>query len=171
MIKECKHRCDRFGQTICLLLSKSRESVQVDPEDDCGACQSEWRGGTPPEECTDVPYLAAIDNGKPPALLTRLANYSIALASDLIAGRPRRSESQQLAILAICEGCRINLRGICTHPKCGCVLTEKTKWALEECPVGKWPKLDGDDPWIERDGYHVPPPAPHSPQGGCCGGG
>jgi hypothetical protein len=27
----------------------------------------------------------------------------------------------------------------CRHPACGCPLLEKTKWASETCPLGKWP--------------------------------
>jgi hypothetical protein len=40
--------------------------------------------------------------------------------------------------LAICNMCELRVGSRCSHPECGCFLKEKTKYATEECPDGKW---------------------------------
>lgn len=44
--------------------------------------------------------------------------------------------------LSICRACPffINLTRQCK--KCGCIMTEKTKLADAECPIGKWGKIN-----------------------------
>jgi hypothetical protein len=42
--------------------------------------------------------------------------------------------------LEICRGCPLynRAKGWCKHPSCGCVMSRKTWWASQSCPVGKW---------------------------------
>lgn len=40
---------------------------------------------------------------------------------------------------SICEGCEF-WNGL-TCGKCGCFTHEKIKWKQQDCPLGKWPKI------------------------------
>lgn len=60
-------------------------------------------------------------------------------ATDLLQGRPRRTEEEAQAILAEhCEPCEFYRASDKRCSKCGCFLAVKTAWKSQHCPVGKW---------------------------------
>lgn len=52
--------------------------------------------------------------------------------------------------MEVCKNCTSNVDGICTEPlkdtgkACGCIVSVKAKIPTEQCPAGKWPKLNLD---------------------------
>lgn len=81
---------------------------------------------------------------EPPPLHRRLARWGRAIRRWIKAGRPRRTDEQVAALLAICQGCEHYTDGACA--KCGCpanasqsALRNKLRIATEACPIGKWP--------------------------------
>jgi hypothetical protein len=75
-----------------------------------------------------------------PGLLRRVGNFAKALVHHVAAGRPRASEADQAARLAICRACPLlvheTLLGeVCSHQACGCSIVEKSSWADQECPL------------------------------------
>ncbi len=50
--------------------------------------------------------------------------------------------------LVICQNCTENMNGTCvginkeTNEACGCVIAVKAKIPTEQCPAGKWPKVN-----------------------------
>ena len=90
-----------------------------------------------------------------PPLFQRLANFSRAAIAHALSGNPTCSQAQIDERLAICRACekfkpdtdRPDL-GVCTHSKCGCKVRREEKylnklaWADQECPLGKWKRVD-----------------------------
>lgn len=75
-----------------------------------------------------------------PAFQTRAWNFAKALATHLKDGMNKVNHDRYRQRLEICQDCPSNMRDgdKCNHHKCGCVLTIKTRWASEACPVGHW---------------------------------
>lgn len=50
--------------------------------------------------------------------------------------------------MTVCNGCTSNIDGMCTEPKketgqaCGCMVAVKAKIPTEDCPAGKWPRIN-----------------------------
>lgn len=54
----------------------------------------------------------------------------------------RVSIEQKNQRLQICKECPFFLKITSQCKKCGCLMTEKTKLADAECPIGKWGKIN-----------------------------
>jgi hypothetical protein len=91
-----------------------------------------------------------------PPFYQRLANFSRAAVAHALNGSPTCSQDQIDQRLAICRGCekfQPDMEhpdlGVCTDSKCGCKLRREEKylnklaWADQECPLGKWKRVDG----------------------------
>lgn len=73
-----------------------------------------------------------------PSLPRRAANFAGALARDVAAGRPRRTDEERAAILAICRGCMMFRPSDESCAQCGCAIPRKSALAREHCPRGLW---------------------------------
>lgn len=62
-------------------------------------------------------------------------NFILDLFSDI------RYHKEFTERMEVCKQCEDNMAGICKH--CGCILKAKTKAEDEECPTGKWNRIDG----------------------------
>lgn len=77
-----------------------------------------------------------------PSLVIRGWNFTVAMTRWVIAGRPRRSQTEIDERLAICQECPFLENNICT--KCGCACVEENQimnklvLATEVCPEGRW---------------------------------
>lgn len=117
----------------------------------CPRCHFKAGGRTWRRMCAG----AAGDPKRPPALFKRLANFSRAAIAHALRGNPTCSQAQIDERLTICRGCEMFKAdtdrpefGICTHSKCGCKVRGEEKflnklaWADQECPLGKWKRVD-----------------------------
>jgi hypothetical protein len=77
-----------------------------------------------------------------PGLLRKALNFGKAVARDVLAGRPRVTPGQKAARLAVCEACPQFKAANRSCLVCGCHLDAKAGWAKEDCPEGRWPRLD-----------------------------
>jgi hypothetical protein len=94
-----------------------------------------------------------------PPLLKRLQNFSKAAITHAMNKSPTCSQEQINERFKICEGCELFQKtsggGVCTHESCGCnlnrarVYLNKLGWADQECPIGKWGKVE---PETQDDG-------------------
>ena len=72
--------------------------------------------------------------------------FSLAAIKHACRGMPSCSQEQINERLRICKGCRHWSGKSCS--KCGCAcngnkkVLNKLAWADQECPIGKWPRLD-----------------------------
>jgi hypothetical protein len=92
---------------------------------------------------------------KLPSLPVRGKNLAIATKNHVAAGRPKASQEDIDARLAICLGCpsfvpsegKGGKAGSCAE--CGCPVRSaaghyhKLAWAEQKCPIGKWGPVDG----------------------------
>lgn len=106
----------------------STELVQLEPVKPVAEVNV-WRGGA-----AEGPKV------EPPSLLRKAANFAGALAGHAAAGFPQAPPEVLTERLATCQTCE-HLDGRACRV-CGCFVGEKAKWAEQECPVGKWPKVD-----------------------------
>lgn len=80
-----------------------------------------------------------------PSFAKKLQNFAKATAQHVAAGMPMCSEEEIIQRHNICLGCEFFKEDTCT--KCGCPLirtkqfVSKLAWADQECPVGKWGKI------------------------------
>lgn len=74
-----------------------------------------------------------------PTLLQKAATFTRAAVRHAAAGFPTVPPEVQAARLAICETCPAYRPDDGTCGRCGCKLRKKSAWALEHCPLGKWP--------------------------------
>jgi len=108
--------------------------------------------GLPPLDSPAAPEVSrkpTVQQPLPP-LWKRAWNFVSASTQHLNAGRPKCSEEQIQARLAICEACDLFDGKHCRECGCACNGTSnfmnKLAWADQECPhpAGpKWGKLDG----------------------------
>jgi hypothetical protein len=76
-----------------------------------------------------------------PTFLNRVGNFVEAVVEHIAAGMPSAQPDEIAARLAICQPCDQRLPGNqCAG--CGCNLAWKASWADQDCPLGKWPKLE-----------------------------
>lgn len=80
-----------------------------------------------------------------PGLLQKALNFGSALVTHIIAGAPQSSQDLLYQRLEICKSCVLGQGGyydakrdVCTHPKCGCKMARKARWASMKCPLEKW---------------------------------
>ncbi len=112
---------------------------------------------------TRIPYAK---NDPGPSLPRRAKNFAVATVKHKAKGSPTASDADVDARFAICQACesfefRSNRQltdgtvielGKCLDLGCGCVLanshyqgTNKLRWADQQCPIGKWGEVDGQD--------------------------
>lgn len=79
-----------------------------------------------------------------PPVIDQAINYAHSLLKHSLAGFPIVSEEIQKERMAICESneCGKFEPQSKRCYECGCNLEEKTSWATEECPIGKWKTSD-----------------------------
>lgn len=75
-----------------------------------------------------------------PSLIERMRTFSVALAKHIENGFKRVTKLVYNKRMEICDGCPSNIKGKCIE--CGCFLHIKADWATEDCPLGKWPKIE-----------------------------
>jgi hypothetical protein len=116
--------------------------------------------------CTKCGYVTEIAHAKrncvkisqpqydrAPNLLRKIGNFSHALGGHLYKGMPTVSQSELDERLKICQECPLLRKeglvgGVCTHENCGCNIKDevtflnKIAWADQECPIGKWGKIE-----------------------------
>lgn len=103
----------------------------ADPADPCAVCAS---GRLRPRRgCAPAP-----SEPPKPSLLRRAVNLTKAVARDVAAGMPRRTEEEQARILAICRECDQFRPSDQTCARCGCPIARKSPLARERCPLGRW---------------------------------
>ena len=89
------------------------------------------------------PDLARTDA---PGFLTKVKNFAAAAASHVAAGMPMASDADIIKRHDICLQCEHFKDNACSL--CGCPLSRvagyvsKLSWADQECPAGKWGKVE-----------------------------
>jgi hypothetical protein len=89
---------------------------------------------------------------QPPPMHKRMINFAKAAANHAAHGHPQCSQQEIEYRFNMCQSCEFfkqkDEAGICTHIKCGCninkkqIYLNKLAWADQECPIGKWGKID-----------------------------
>ena len=124
-----QHRCE-----ACRLSVRSKKATL--------ACALVSTDTSPVPEVAPQPPKKAIPIE--PSLPRRLANFTQAAASHLLAGLPQASQTEIDRRFAICQTCQHFNGRHCTHTSCGCTVSSELKflnklaWADQRCPVGKW---------------------------------
>lgn len=78
----------------------------------------------------------------------KILNFLNAIIKHTLDGFEDVSDEKYEARLAKCEKCVLRTDDwVCDHPKCGCHLKIKAKWASERCPLSLWP----DDPLLPNN--------------------
>jgi hypothetical protein len=82
------------------------------------------------------------DGGRPvnksPSILCRFYNFSKAIIKDIFNNHKRVDFDEYQKRLKICKLCDLRRDDLCTHRKCGCILSEKAWWDSEHCPIWLW---------------------------------
>jgi|TARA_Y100000310_G_C20256945_1_gene611787 hypothetical protein len=84
-----------------------------------------------------------------PPLSKRLKNFTISAIKHVAKGMPTCTQEEIDERLEICRGCKWFRGGSCR--KCGCACNNNKKflnklaWADQECPIGKWGKIEEDE--------------------------
>lgn len=75
--------------------------------------------------------------------LRKAGNFTGAVVKHVASGARTVSAETVQARLSVCENCELcrTEAMVCEHPECGCRLRIKAKWATQDCPLEKWPKL------------------------------
>jgi len=90
------------------------------------------------------PDLARTDA---PSFLTKVKNFASAAVSHVAAGMPMASDAEIIRRHDICLTCEHLVNDACNL--CGCPVARvagyvsKLSWADQECPAGKWGRVDG----------------------------
>lgn len=159
----------------CRSSQRFRDSVRAVyavPEDFDQRCPLETAPGVIP-----LPMVKPLPPPPPPGQL--LVNFAKAVggrAKATLAGEPVNvSDEVFRQRVAICETCVLLMlpQRRCRHPKCGCWVDRKARWATEECPENCW--KDPAQVQVLRERYAAPealpaPPVDPPPRKGCCGG-
>ena len=82
-------------------------------------------------------------NKKMPNIIERGINLGKAAVNYIKEGLPSLlNDAVYENRLETCSSCVDNRNGICVNKQCGCVIAIKAKIPTEDCPAGKWPKLN-----------------------------
>lgn len=105
-------------------------------------------------QCSGLP-TPADSQPNPPPLAKRAVNVGKALVRRAKQRKTPCTDAQIAERTAICLTCELFRRdrpdsadGTCTHRACGCPvsprrrLRNKAAWSSEDCPLGKWPKIE-----------------------------
>ena len=105
----------------------------------CSGCGYVLKLDVPPETVQRV-----CEQGKPimamPSLFTQAKNLGKALYKHAADGFKRTSKEEYADRIETCNGCEFHQSSRCVQ--CGCFIAEKAKMRSEDCPIGKWKKLD-----------------------------
>ena len=98
-----------------------------------------------------------------PTLLDRLKNFASAVIEHAKDGFSRVSEKDYKERTDICEPCEYcdKSNKVWSCNKCGCYIQIKASWASQDCPIGKWPKIEL--PMVQTNDTKEKPA-----RGGCC---
>ena len=86
---------------------------------------------------------------KSPSLSKRLKNFTVSTIKHVAKGMPTCTQEEINERLAICDKCKWFRGGSCR--KCGCSCNSNKKflnklaWADQECPIGKWGKIEKEE--------------------------
>lgn len=80
-----------------------------------------------------------------PSFVTMLKNFAKAATEHITSGLPQTSDGEKERRASICESCDDLDKEQYRCNVCGCYLVLKTAWISQQCPLGKWPKLDQDN--------------------------
>jgi hypothetical protein len=77
-----------------------------------------------------------------PSLPARVVSFVEAVGHEVVArvAGDRLPPEMMKRRRVICQGCPLRKGSVCGV--CGCVITLKTRFVSEDCPEGKWPKLE-----------------------------
>lgn len=75
-----------------------------------------------------------------PSLGQKVANFATAVTEHVVAGFRTLPREDTEVRLAVCRSCP-QFQGR-TCKLCGCNMHIKASWAEQDCPLGKWPKLE-----------------------------
>lgn len=73
-----------------------------------------------------------------PSLLTQAGNLARSIKKHVANGMAAATKEEQQRRLAICGSCPLLNAAAGRCLECGCVVSIKTSWASEACPLGKW---------------------------------
>lgn len=104
----------------------------------------EYSGQEPPIMlCQKSLSRSSVDQ---PTFIKKIMNFAESTVSHIKSGMPTCTNEQIIQRHDICLGCEFFSDDTCT--KCGCPLirnkqfVSKLAWADQECPVGKWGKIN-----------------------------
>lgn len=80
-----------------------------------------------------------------PSFITMLTNFAKAATGHIKAGLPQTSDEEKERRASICESCDQLNKEEYRCNVCGCMLHYKISWATQECPLGKWGKIDKEN--------------------------
>ena len=86
---------------------------------------------------------------KSPSFARRFKNFTVSALKHIGKGMPTCTQEEIDERLEICGGCKWFKGGTCL--KCGCACTKNKKflnklaWADQECPIGKWGKIEKEE--------------------------
>ena len=75
---------------------------------------------------------------KMPSLIEQAKNIATSLAKHVLNGFQHSSRDEFLQRIEACNQCDSFDPETRRCSECGCFVLVKTKWASEECPLGKW---------------------------------
>jgi hypothetical protein len=113
-------------------------------------------GGTTSKEGVRKNCRALMPSVQPsrPGVAQRASNFVKDATQHVLNGRPKCSPEEIDTRFKICKtnSCGFfqskNSGGFCVHQSCGCnvnlepIYLNKLAWADQECPIGKWGKID-----------------------------
>ena len=133
---------DRFrGTYIQILLRYQRFNIMrcsfTQIEDgiyQCSTCGFKIKADCKPNEINR-------DCKKPlPPIFQQVKNLGTAVVKHVADGMKRVSDKEFEDRLSVCNECPLHQAGRCLE--CGCFISIKAKWNSEDCPKGKWDKLE-----------------------------
>jgi hypothetical protein len=102
---------------------------------------------TPKQTVALRPAPPDLSRADTPSFLEKVKNFAVSSAQHVVNGMPMCSDEEIIRRHDICRGCEFFNDNTCG--KCGCPLSRakgyvsKLSWADQECPVGKWGRVDG----------------------------
>jgi hypothetical protein len=95
---------------------------------------------------------------KYPSTINLVKNFSKAMINYAKSGFKHVTVEQYKDRLKVCQGdigvqrCEHYDNGRCKHVDCGCFLSKKAWLATENCPIGKWLKIEDNKEDNKEDG-------------------
>jgi hypothetical protein len=139
LIARCQQRGYTLAEVMPCVISQDGDEWTIDV--DHPAYPKEPRGNAPEPP---QPDLSRTDT---PSFLEKVKNFAVSSAKHVVNGMPMCSDEEIIRRHDICRGCEFFKDNTCG--KCGCPLSRakgyvsKLSWADQECPVGKWGRVDG----------------------------